>query len=118
MAHGGGRDVDVGAEDEDGFEIMDGQRELEGFLVFDAQGEAIAAEREPGGEQVEDVLEGLHAGRDFRFEILDLRLAGRCCGADQAPGRFFGWSGWSGGRFCASRCWKSAVPVLRVWRLA
>jgi hypothetical protein len=54
---------------------MDGQRELELFLVFDAQSEPIAAEREAGGEQVEDVLEGLHAGRDFRFEISNLRFA-------------------------------------------
>ena len=74
-AHGGGRDVDIGAKDEDGFEIMDGQREFELFLVFDAQGEPIAAEREAGGEQVENVLEGLHAGRDFRFEISNLRFA-------------------------------------------
>ena len=47
-AHGGGRDVDVGAEDEDGFEIMDGQRELEGFLEFDAQASPSRRSESPG----------------------------------------------------------------------
>jgi len=73
-AHGRGRDVDIGSEGEDGFAVVDGERELELAVVFDAQREAVTVDGELGREEVEGVLEELgHAGGgregDLRFDI-------------------------------------------------
>jgi len=59
--HGGGK-IDVGAEDEDGLEIVHRQRELELFLLLDADGQPIAMHGESWCEEVERVVQGLGHG--------------------------------------------------------
>jgi hypothetical protein len=62
-AENGGREVDVCAEDEYGFEVVHRQRKLELALVLNAQRKAIAMHGESGREQVKRILERLGHGQ-------------------------------------------------------
>jgi hypothetical protein len=55
----GGREIDVGAEHEDGLEIVHGQRELELSVLLNADGQTVTMYGKPRREEIERIVERL-----------------------------------------------------------